>query len=303
MTEDVAEPDSQLTRRRMTVDGVLDQQRVAASGRENVVDGQRGRECRSHIVRCKPAEFDDDAVFAQRGNSLGLLVVECVGRTQRGDDQYGRLAEPTTQEAGEEERCGVGEVDVIEHEHERLDQCSILDQGCGCFEQFEAVALGRTTEDEASEVRPAAWLPAEAPDDLDPWPIRCVAGLFGAPPPEHGGAVRIGRAGGLGDESGLADASGPGDGDRPSARTDRARYQSSDHVEFGPASNEDLCRRGSFWGRRCAGFHPTSNVANRCHPCWGRRSGRCSYVLLLGATGANAIRCSARPSSCCAAGR
>ncbi len=187
------------------------------------------------------------------------------------EDQHRSGADRPRHEAQQEQRRGVGGVEVVEHDHDRAARRDVPEQGAGRLEQPEAGPLGvgcrgrREVGDEPAELgqdlgelpgaraerrgRQGRRVGEAAPQGLDPRPVGRGAARLPAAPDEHARAA-VARAGrGLLDEPALADPRlAPDEGDAAVAGEGGVE-RIAEEGELALAADEPAVRRGRGGGR------------------------------------------------------
>jgi hypothetical protein len=203
----------------------LDEERVALGARDEPVDGRarqlrpraRQRE-RPRRGRVEPGERDVRAAAHQRAeHPLDPGVGADIAPAERRDDEQRRGREPRREQLEQAQRCGVGRVEVIERDQQRLRGRARQQELSNPVEQGEASAgVGRRSvaaRRQLLQLRGLA-LPRELAEHLDPRPERRgPAGLPAAAP--HRSVV---GGGGL-HEARLADPGLAGHQHEPAAAT------------------------------------------------------------------------------------
>ena len=241
---------------------LLDEERVAAGApphaRAQLGVGLAAGDAGEHLGDLggvEAAQGQGPALGLQPGDRAGQRVAGRHLDVAVGDDQQlGAAAGPPGVEGGQLDRCRVGPVEVVEHDHQRPGPGGLEQGGADGVEVLEP---GRGRRRPRRRRRPApvleAGVDAERGQGLQPGPER--RGALPARPPYHRGTPLLGVVGGRRGQGGLADPGLAGEGDDPAPGGQRG-------LDQGPQLSQrpvpaDQTRRGRDHGTRRSSPDPS----------------------------------------------
>ncbi len=145
---------------------------------------------RLDVVDAQAVQRQARAEPGELGEQVRALVRLRLPLAVRADDDDRRLSDRLADEAHQDERSGVGRVQVVEHDHERLRARALDEEARDRVEEPEARGLG--VDGPPGAGREPLEVAAQLADGLDPGPVRGRAALLPAAPPRHPAAALTG---------------------------------------------------------------------------------------------------------------